>query len=104
MVVSDKHRGCIVSAISHLLLAIVLTLFLALQAKSLALVLRHRRAMVAARPPRRTDLVWTCIPVALVLFLAVRSWVAVFGVVQPEIAAAVAQAEPDAIPRTSLPR
>jgi len=93
-----------VSTISHLLLAIVLTLFLALQARSLLVVLRHRRARVAPRRPRRTDLVWTCIPVAIVLFLAARSWVAVFGLAQPEIAAAVTQPESDSTSRTPLPR
>ena len=83
----------------HLLLAVILTLFLALQARSLLVVLRHRRATVAARHRRRTDLLWTCIPVVIVLFLAARSWVAVFGLAQPEIAAAVTKAEPDATAR-----
>ncbi len=87
----------------HLLLAVILTLFLALQARSLLVVLRHRRATVAARHRRRTDLLWTCIPVVIVLFLAARSWVAVFGLAQPEIAAAVTKAEPDGTPR-ALPR
>ncbi len=87
----------------HLLLAVILTLFLALQARSLLVVLRHRRATVAARHRRRTDLLWTCIPVVIVLFLAARSWVAVFGLAQPEIAAAVTKAEPAATPR-ALPR
>ncbi len=90
------------STIVHLLLAIILTLFLALQARSLVVVLRYRRTGIAARPPRRTDLLWTCIPVAIVLFLAVRSCVAVFGLAQPEIAAAVTGADPDAA--RSLPR
>jgi heme/copper-type cytochrome/quinol oxidase subunit 2 len=84
------------STIVHLLLAVILTLFLALQASSLLVVLRHRRAPVPARRRRRTDLLWTCIPVAIVLFLAARSWVAVFGLAQPEIAAAVTKAEPSA--------
>jgi len=87
----------------HLLLAVILTLFLALQARSLLVVLRHRRATVAARHRRRTDLLWTCIPVVIVLLLAARSWVAVFGLAQPEIAAAVTKAEPDGTPR-ALPR
>ena len=77
------------STIVHLSLAVVLTLFLALQARSLAVVLRHRRARVSPRSPRPTDLLWTCIPVALVLFLAARSWVAVFGLEQPTVASAV---------------
>ena len=88
----------------HLLLAVVLTLFLALQASSLLVVLRHRQAPIAARHRRRSDFLWTCIPVAIVLFLAARSWVAVFGLAQPEVAAAVTKAEPYAVQRTALPR
>ena len=91
------------STMLHLLLAVILTLFLVLQARSLLVVLRYRRATVAARHRRRTDLLWTCIPVVIVLFLAARSWVAVFGLAQPEIAAAVTKAEPDATAR-ALPR
>ena len=92
------------STIVHLLLAVILTLFLALQARSLLVVLRYRRSAVAARRIRRTDLLWTCIPVAVVLVLAARSWVAVFGLAQPEIASAITRAERDAAPRTPLPR
>ena len=80
------------SIIVHLLLAVVLTLFLAVQMKSLASVLRYRRARVAVRPPGRTDLVWTTIPILIVLFLAARSWVAVFDIERPAVAAPVAQA------------
>jgi heme/copper-type cytochrome/quinol oxidase subunit 2 len=93
-----------VSIIVHLLLAVTLTLFLALQARSLVVVLRHRRAAPAPRRRRRTDLLWTCIPVGVVLALAARSWVAVFGLAQPEPAAAVTQAEPDTTPRAAAPR
>ncbi len=71
----------------HLLLALVLTVFLAVQARSLAFVLRSRRAVSAPRARRRTDLLWTCIPVLLVLFLAARSWVAVVDVHRPAVAA-----------------
>ena len=81
------------SIIVHLLLAIVLTLFLAFQAASLAFVVRYRRARVAARPPGRTDLLWTAIPIVVVLFLAARSWVAVFDLDRPAVASAVTQAE-----------
>jgi len=93
-----------VSTIVHLLLAVILTLFLALQANSLLVVLRYRRSAVTARRPRRTDLLWTCIPVAVVLFLAARSWVAVLGLVQPEIASAITRAEREAAPRAALER
>ena len=88
----------------HWLLAIILTLFLALQARSLLVVLRHRRATVSVRPRRATDLLWTCIPVLIVLALAARSWVAVVGLAQPEIAAAVTSAEPSATQRSALQR
>ena len=81
------------STIVHLLLAVVLTLFLAFQARSLVFVLRYRRARVAPRPPRRTDLLWTSIPIAIVLFLAARSWVAVFDLERPAVASTVSQAE-----------
>jgi len=79
--------------IVHLLLAVVLTLFLAFQAASLVFVVRYRRARVAARPPGRTDLLWTTIPIMVVLFLAARSWVAVFDLERPAVASAVTQAE-----------
>ena len=86
----------------HWLLAITLTLFLALQARSLLVVLRHRRR--ATTPRRATDLLWTCIPVVIVLCLAARSWVAVVGLAQPEIAAAVTEQEPGATQRSALQR
>ena len=81
------------SIIVHLLLAIVLTLFLAFQAASLAFVVRYRRARVAARPPGRTDLLRPAIPIMVVLFLAARSWVAVFDLDRPAVASAVTQVE-----------
>jgi heme/copper-type cytochrome/quinol oxidase subunit 2 len=82
-----------VSIIVHLLLAVVLTLFLAFQAASLVFVVRYRRARVAARPPGRTDLLWTAIPIIVVLFLAARSWVAVFDLERPAVASTVTRAE-----------
>jgi heme/copper-type cytochrome/quinol oxidase subunit 2 len=82
-----------VSIIVHLLLAVVLTLFLAFQAASLVFVVRYRRARVAARPPGRTDLLWTAIPIMVVLFLAARSWVAVFDLERPAVASAITRGE-----------
>jgi heme/copper-type cytochrome/quinol oxidase subunit 2 len=80
-----------VSTIIHLLLGVVLTLFLALQVNSLVFVLRSRRA--TAGPRRRpADLLWTAIPVVIVLFLAARSWVAVFDIERSAMAAATAPA------------
>ena len=91
------------STIVHLPLAAILTLFLALQARSL-LVLRPpalgRRG--PPDPPHQPPL--TCIPVAVVLFLAARSWVAVFGLAQPEVASAITRAEREAAPRAALQR
>ncbi len=92
------------STIVHLLLAVILTIFLALQAGSLLVVLRARRATAAARRRSRADLVWTCIPVVIVLLLAARSWVTVFGLAQPEVAAAVTGAEPDTAQPAVSPR
>ena len=92
------------SIIVHLLLAVVLTLFLAFQAASLVFVMRYRRARVAARPPGRTDLLWTAIPIMVVLFLAARSWVAVFDLDRPAVASAVTQVEVATGARGPAPR
>jgi heme/copper-type cytochrome/quinol oxidase subunit 2 len=55
---------------------------------------------VSSRSARRgTDLLWTCIPVLLVLFLAARSWVAVVDVHRPAVAATGAPAQSPATPR-----
>lgn len=82
--------------IVHLLLALVLTVFLAAQASSLAFVIRSRRATAGKGARRRTDLLWTCIPVLLVLFLAARSWVAVVDVQRPAVAATGTPISPSA--------
>jgi heme/copper-type cytochrome/quinol oxidase subunit 2 len=90
--------------IAHLLLALALTLFLALQANSLLFVLRSRRARLTSRPRRATDLVWTAIPVVVVLALAARSWVAVFDVERPAVAAVTESRQataPRAVPEPS---
>jgi heme/copper-type cytochrome/quinol oxidase subunit 2 len=88
-----------VPTIVHLLLALVLTVFLVVQVKSLAFVLRSRRAVSSRSARRRTDLLWTCIPVLLVLFLAARSWVAVLDVHQPAVAATGAPTRSAPTPR-----
>jgi heme/copper-type cytochrome/quinol oxidase subunit 2 len=88
-----------VPTIVHLLLALVLTVFLAAQASSLALVLRSRRAISAPAARRGTDILWTCIPVLLVLFLAARSWVAVVDVHRPAVAAIAVPSGAVAAPR-----
>ncbi len=89
------------SIITHLLLAVVLTLFLAAQARSFVYVMRCRRAHETARGRRRTDVLWTSIPVIIVLALAARSWVAVFDLGRPAAASAVVTPAPDPGP---LPR
>ena len=81
------------STITHLLLAVVLTLFLAAQARSFFYVLRSR-ARESGRRRRRTDLLWTSIPVIIVLALAARSWVAVFDLGRPATASAVVAPAP----------
>jgi heme/copper-type cytochrome/quinol oxidase subunit 2 len=83
-----------VSTITHLLLAVVLTLFLAAQARSFVYVMRSR-ARESGRRRRRTDLLWTSIPVIIVLALAARSWVAVFDLGRPATASAVVAPAPD---------
>ena len=92
------------STIVHLPLAVTLTLFLVFQARSLVVVLRYRRATLVTRHRPHTDLLWTCIPVVVVLVLAARSWVALFCLPQPEPAAAVTRVEPDGASRTAGPR
>jgi heme/copper-type cytochrome/quinol oxidase subunit 2 len=83
-----------VSTITHLLLAVVLTLVLAAQARSFVYVMRSR-ARESGRRRRRTDLLWTSIPVIIVLALAARSWVAVFDLGRPATASAVVAPAPD---------
>jgi heme/copper-type cytochrome/quinol oxidase subunit 2 len=78
-----------VSTLLHLLLACAFTLFLAYQARSLAFLLRSRWTRAGGRPRGPADLFWTCIPVLVVLFLAARSWVAVFDPGRPAIAFSV---------------
>ncbi len=89
--------------IVHLLLALVMTVFLAAQASSLAFVLRSRRQVSGRSARRASDLLWSGIPVLLVLFLAARSWVAVVDVQRPAVAAAVS---PPSVPThaTAAPR
>ncbi len=83
------------STITHLVLAVVLTLFLAAQARSFVYVMRSRREQKPGRRRRRTDLFWTSIPVIIVLVLAARSWVAVFDLQRPAVASAVTAPAPD---------
>ena len=76
------------STITHVVLAVVLTLFLAAQARSFVFVMRCRRAEPTGRR-RRSDVLWTSIPLIIVLALAARSWVTVFDLQRAAAAAAV---------------
>ena len=82
------------SIITHLLLAVALTLFLAAQARSFVFVMRCRRAGPTGRR-RRSDVLWTSIPLIIVLALATRSWVTVFDLQRAAAAAAVSATAPD---------
>jgi len=84
-----------VPTITHLLLAVVLAVFLAAQARSFVHVMRYRRAHTPGRRRRRSDVLWTSIPVIIVLVLAARSWMAVFDPQRPAAASAVMAPAPD---------
>lgn len=77
------------SITTHLLLAVALTLFFAAQARSFVYIMRCRHPRETGRRRRRTDVLWTSIPVIIVLLLAVRSWLAVFDLQRPAAASAV---------------
>lgn len=81
--------------VTHLLLAVVLTVFLAAKARTFVHVMRYRRAHTPRRRRRRSDVLWTSIPVIIVLVLAARSWVAVFDLQHPAAASAVTAPAPD---------
>jgi heme/copper-type cytochrome/quinol oxidase subunit 2 len=78
-----------VSTITHVVLAVVLTLFLAAQARSFVFVMRCRRAEPSGRQRRRSDVLWTSIPLIIVLALAARSWVTIFDLQRAAAAAGV---------------
>jgi hypothetical protein len=59
----------------HLLLALCLTAFLACQVAAFIGVLRARPEGTR-RPRRPSDLVWSTLPILVVLLLAARSWLA----------------------------
>jgi heme/copper-type cytochrome/quinol oxidase subunit 2 len=91
-----------VSTITHVVLAVVLTLFLVAQARSFVFVMRCRRAEPNVRR-RRSDVLWTSIPLIIVLALAARSWVTIFDLQRAASAAAVSVSvtapDPGASPR-----
>lgn len=83
------------STITHVVLAVVLTLFLAAQARSFVFVMRCRKAEPTGRRRRASDVLWTSIPLIIVLALAARSWVTVFDLQRAAAAAAVSAAAPN---------
>jgi heme/copper-type cytochrome/quinol oxidase subunit 2 len=76
----------------HLMLAVVLTLFLVFQGRSLVYVLRDRRVHAPERARRHSDIVWAVIPVVVVFMLATRSWLAVVDLPHSATASAGAPA------------
>jgi hypothetical protein len=85
-VAGHRAREGTVSTAVHVALGLVLTILLAGQAKAVAAVLRSRRVAAGRRPPRRTELVWIVIPVAVVLGLAARSWIIALDLGSPPVA------------------
>ncbi len=83
------------STITHVVLAVVLTLFLAAQVRSFVFVMRCRKAEPTGRRRRPSDVLWTSIPLIIVLALAARSWVTVFDLQRAAAAAAVSAAAPN---------
>ena len=84
------------STITHVVLAVVLTLFLAAQARSFLFVMRCRRGAPSRRRP--SDVLWAAIPLLIVLALAARSWVTVFDLQRAAAAAAVSAIAPNPRP------
>jgi len=76
-------------------LAVVLTLFLAAHVRSFVFVMRCRKAEPTGRHRRASDVLWTSIPLIIVLALAARSWVTVFDLQRAAAAAAVSAAAPN---------
>ena len=70
----------------HVVLALILTLVLVWQVKAFAAVLHLRRILATQRRRRITELVWVAIPVAVVVFLAARSWIVALDLGLPGLA------------------
>ena len=82
------------STITHVVLAVVLPLFLVVQARFFVFVMRCRKAESTGCRRRASDVLWTSIPLIIVLALAARSWVTVFDLQRAAAAAAVSAAAP----------
>jgi heme/copper-type cytochrome/quinol oxidase subunit 2 len=73
--------------VRHAVLALILTGVLASQVRAFVALLRSRRGISARGASRKSDVVWMAIPVAVVLVLAARSWIAAFDLSSPAPAA-----------------
>src|SRR5262245_11956501 len=89
----DRERDDALAIAHHVAMALILTGVLICQARTLAIVLRSRRSMRTERRQRIMDMVWIAIPLVVVVFLAVRSWILVLDV------GALAAADPSLAPR-----
>ena len=77
------------AATEHVVLALILTLVLGWQVRAFAAVLHLRRMLATERQRRITELVWVAIPVAVVFFLAARSWIVALDLGLPGLAGVV---------------
>jgi heme/copper-type cytochrome/quinol oxidase subunit 2 len=75
-----------VSETAHVVLALILTLVLVCQVRAFAAVLRLRRVLATQRERQVHELVWVAIPVAVVFFLAARTWIVALDLGLPGLA------------------
>lgn len=85
---------------AQVILALILTLMLGYQAWLFAGVMCSRRLLAARRKPRITELVSIALPLAVVLFLAARSWMIAFDLGLP-VMAGIAPVEVSAQPSSA---
>lgn len=69
-----------------MVLALILTLVLVCQVRAFAAVLRLRRVLATQRERQVHELVWVAIPVAVVFFLAARTWIVALDLGLPGLA------------------
>jgi len=75
-----------VSETAHVVVALIVTLVLVWQVRAFAAVLRLRRVLGTQGQRQITELVWVAIPVAVVFFLAARSWIVALDLGVPGLA------------------
>ena len=86
-----------------MVVALIVTLVLVWQVRAFAAVLRLRRVLGTQGQRQITELVWVAIPVAVVFFLAARSWIVALDLGMPGLAGVTpvevsAQPSPPPIP------